>query len=179
MCQLGRNTTGERLKQLEQDRGVKLEGLQDNDVFIDTVLNASQIAMRHSQQEKRAALRNAVLNSALPDPPEQSLQQMFLGLVDSLTVWHLRTLKFFQSPNTWATQNGKRLSGNSIHSVLVNAFDDLRENRDFCDAIWRGLHARSLVNTDSMHTMMTADGAQAKRTTPMADSFLAFIEEPE
>jgi len=68
---------GKALQDLEENKGVKLEELQSNDVFIDTLLQASQIAIRNSQQEKRRALRNAILNAALPNPPEQSLQQIF------------------------------------------------------------------------------------------------------
>src|SRR3972149_729310 len=45
---------------LEQNKGIDIEQLQSNDVFIDTLLQASQIALRNSQQEKINALKNAV-----------------------------------------------------------------------------------------------------------------------
>jgi hypothetical protein len=51
-------------------------------------MHASQAALRNSQKEKLTALRNAVLNAALPNPPEESIQQMFVNFIDSLTVWH-------------------------------------------------------------------------------------------
>ena len=95
------NQVGEALRDLEQERGIRLEDLQANDVFIDTVLQATQIAFRSSQEEKRGALRNAIYNAALSNPPEQSLQQIFLDLIDSFTVWHLRILKLFDNPPQW------------------------------------------------------------------------------
>jgi hypothetical protein len=73
-----------------------------NGAFIDTILQASQVAMRTVNEEKRAALMNAVLNSALPDPPDESIRPMFLALVDQFTPWHLRLLMLFQDPKGWA-----------------------------------------------------------------------------
>ncbi|GAG19831.1 unnamed protein product, partial [marine sediment metagenome] len=44
------NQVGEALRALEQERGVGIDDLQANDVFIDTALQASQIAFRSSQE---------------------------------------------------------------------------------------------------------------------------------
>lgn len=87
----------EGLRRLEQEKGIDIERLKDNDAFIDTVMQASQVALRNSQQEKLDALRNAVLNSATPQPIEESRQQMFLNLVDVLTAWHIRILKLLSN----------------------------------------------------------------------------------
>ena len=98
---------GEALRRLEQDRGIDLAALQDNDVFLDTVMTASQIALRTSQQEKKAALRNAILNATLPQSLDESRQQFYIHLIDTFTVWHLRLLKLFQDPVTWFREHGK------------------------------------------------------------------------
>src|SRR5687768_17141556 len=66
---------GEGLRALEA-KGVNLDELRDNEAFIDTVLHASQAALRTSVKEKREALRNAVLNSALPHAPDESRRQL-------------------------------------------------------------------------------------------------------
>ena len=55
----------EAITELQEKQGVELENLQDNDVFIDTVIQATHIAYRNSQDEKREALKNAVINSGL------------------------------------------------------------------------------------------------------------------
>ena len=68
------NDVAERLKELEEHGELNLEDLQDNETFITTVMQASQAAIRNHQSEKREALRNAVLNAALPQAPEESLQ---------------------------------------------------------------------------------------------------------
>lgn len=70
------------------------EGLQNNETFITSVVQATQIVLRNHQAEKLEALRNAVLNSALHNAPEEDLQTMFLGMIDIFTQWHWRILKF-------------------------------------------------------------------------------------
>jgi hypothetical protein len=68
------------------------ERLSRNEAFVSTALRATEIAVRTHEHEKLEALRNAVMSSALPDAPDDTLQQIFLNHVDSLTPWHLRIL---------------------------------------------------------------------------------------
>lgn len=99
------NDVAERLKELEERGELNLEDLQDNEIFITTVMQASQAAIRNHQSEKREALRNAVLNAALPHAPEESLQQYFITLIDTFTVEHIRLLDFFKDPQIWFQRN--------------------------------------------------------------------------
>src|SRR4030042_1026429 len=76
----------EDLKKLEEKvSGFKIEELSENDAFITAVTHSSQVAIRNHHDEKFEALRNAVLNAALPNAPEEDLQLMFLEFVDTLT----------------------------------------------------------------------------------------------
>ncbi|MFQ5799610.1 MAG: hypothetical protein ACE5H0_13085 [Bacteroidota bacterium] len=144
---------GETLRKLEEERGIKLEELQNNPGVIDTVMHASQAALRNSQEEKLRALRNAVLNSALPRAPEQAMQQIFIDLVDSFTEWHLRILKLFDDPHGWFELHNRQPHGLSIEALIQTAFPDLRGRRSFCDQTWRDLYTRGLVNTESIHVI--------------------------
>jgi hypothetical protein len=58
------------------------------------------------QEEKLAALRNAVLNSALPGAPDADMQAILLGLVDRLTSSHLRFLTMWDDPPLWFESRG-------------------------------------------------------------------------
>ena len=172
---------GEALGDLEKNQGVRLEDLRANDAFVDTVLQASQIALRNSQEEKRQALKNAILHAALPNPPEQSLQQMFLSYIDVFTVWHLRLLSLFHDPQQWATKNNHKFTqsmGGSLSDILSSAFPELGSNRPLYDQIWNDLYSRSLVSTNGLHTMMTAQGLMARRTTDLGTKFLQFTMSP-
>src|SRR6266536_1714674 len=76
--------------------------LQQNEKFFTTLVHASTIAIRNHQSEKREALKNAVINSALPDSPDDTIQQLFLNVIDSCTSWHLALLQLFHGPQQWA-----------------------------------------------------------------------------
>lgn len=172
---------GQSLRALEQNKGVRLEELQSNETFIDIVLQASQIALRNSQAEKRQALRNAILNAALPHPPEQSLQEMFLSFIDVFTIWHLRLLSLFHEPalnpeiKVFAMR--KDLAG-GLSVVLERAYPELKGERALYEQIWRDLYVRGLVSIEGLHTRMTGGGLLASRTTKLGKCFLQFIQTP-
>lgn len=174
---------GQVLQDLQEHREVDLKDLQSDDAFIDTLLQASQVAVRNSQEEKRQALRNAILNAALPNPPEHALQQMFLVFIDILTVWHLQLLKLFQNPVRWAEVNEHQFpnlhSGGGLNNILESAFPELRNRRSFYDQLWNDLHQRGLVRAGGLHTTITSSGLMAEQTTELGNQFLNFIEEPQ
>jgi hypothetical protein len=170
----------EGLKKLES-RGWNISRLYADNVFVDTMLTAAQVAMRSSQPEKHQALRNAVLNAVLPNHPDQSLMQMFLNLIDNFTPWHITILKFFQNPSQWLDRNkpgfGNIFSG-GLATLLEKAYPELRQQRPFYDNIWNDLYQKGLVNTENLHGIMTVNKLRESRTTDIGDKFLAFIEDP-
>lgn len=171
---------GEGLRALEQKRGINIEDLGDNESFIDTVMLASQAAIRNSQHEKRRALLNAVLNAALPDAPDQARQHMFVDLVDVFTEWHLRILALFHDPPGWFERHGApaNLGMGGLSRVLIEAFPELRDQRPLYDQIWRDLYTRGLVNTEILHVTMSGQGLAQRRTTDLGAEFLAFLMDP-
>lgn len=82
------------------------ENAFENPIFFTAFLHASQIAMRSHQKEKLEALRNAVLNAALPDAPDDDTQHMFLNFIDTLTPSHLKLLQFFAKPREYGENRG-------------------------------------------------------------------------
>lgn len=173
---------GEALDRLASNTGVRLEDLQSDPKFVDTVLHASQVALRNANAEKRTALRNAILNSGLPSAPDEAQRQMFLNMVDAFTPWHLRILALFDNPMTWFKRAGRQPPSfsfsSSLQQLLEIAFPELRDQRDFYDQVWKDLNDRGVVNTPGLRTMMSATGAFEERTTPFGRAFMAFISEP-
>ena len=51
--------------------GFTIAGLAENEAFVSTVMQATTVAVRTHQQEKREALRNAVLNVAAGRAPDR------------------------------------------------------------------------------------------------------------
>ena len=163
---------GEKLQELE-DKGFKLEELQQNKEFVSAVMHASQIALRSHQAAKLDALRNAILNVAIGQAPEEALQNVFLNLVDSFTELHFRILKVFQVPS-----HPPKMSMGSLSLVLEHNIPELRGKRELYDQLWKDLYSRGLVNTDGLHVTMTGSGLAEKRTSGIGDALLKFIQEP-
>jgi hypothetical protein len=170
----------EGVKTLQEQGRVTAAALKSSEQFITASLQATQIALRSGPGVKRQALRNAVLNSALPNPPEESEQQYFLRLIDELTPWHLRILGLFADPEGWYKKAGRSLGfgGGSLSALLEDVYPELRGKRDMYDQFWSDLRARGLVTTDQLHTMMTGGGLFHRRATTLAERFIGFISSP-
>lgn len=173
---------GNGLKKLaERVEGFKIEELSQNEVFITTVTHASQAAIRNHQKEKLEALRNAVLNAALPHAPEEDLQLMFLNFIDSFTPWHLVILKFFDNPREWGNKHEVKYPSfmtGSPSTILEFSFKELQGKHENYDLFAKDLFSRGLLSTDSLHTSMTEAGMFAQRTTAIGQQFLSFITSP-
>ena len=98
---------GEKFLELEA-RGIKWENLQKNEQFISAVLQVTQTALRTHQAEKLAALRNVLVNLAQGQTLEDTLLQILLSHIDTLSEMHLRILKVFQSPIVPSEWDGDR-----------------------------------------------------------------------
>jgi hypothetical protein len=175
----------QRLFELE-DRveGFRVEELSENSAFITTALQASTIALRNHQTEKLEALKNAVLNAALPKSPDENLQQMFLSFVDAMTEWHIRILLFFNDPIAWGKAHGVGFTepsiGCAIEQRLVEAFPDLKGKSEMYTQIVKELATNmGLIADVSLQTMMTGPGTLSSRTTGLGKKFVTFITEQE
>ena len=171
----------EGLVQLQEKvDGFSLEDLSENESFVTVVLKATHLAVRNHQQEKVEALRNAVLNSALPGAPEDDLQLVFLDLVDTLTPWHLRVLKLFDDPLKWADQNQRTvpigMGMASTGQVLLQAYPELNGKGEFQAKIIKDLSTYGLAEIPS--AMMTSRGAHESRTSGFGKQFLQFLTTP-
>lgn len=167
------NDIGERLQRLE----IVLETLPENDVFIDISIKATEIALKTSEDEKKEALKNAVIHSTNASI-DISLQQIFLGYIDTFTVWHIRLLKLFDDPSK-QRDKFSTLSMGGLSSILDSVYPELKNERAFYDQIWKDLYLKGLVNAEGLHTTMSESGLLASRTTDMGKKFLAYISEDE
>ncbi|MNG05433.1 hypothetical protein D3C84_886230 [compost metagenome] len=164
---------GEKLLELE-GRGVNIEELGHKEEFISAVMYASHIALRTHQVEKREALRNAVINVATGQSPEEALEYMFFEWIDSLSVLHLQILKLFQNPTP---PPGMSMGG--LSSVLEHNMPQLHGREDVYKQVWKDLYSRGLVTTEGLNTTMSESGLRSKRTSAIGDAFIRFISEPK
>ncbi|MDP9201609.1 MAG: hypothetical protein M3P26_06715 [Gemmatimonadota bacterium] len=170
---------GDEISDLRDNAGIDVEKLRDDPAFTDTVLSATQAALRTRSESKRRALRNAVRNAAKPSAPEEGVRLTFIRLVDELTEWHLGLLDLFRDPAKWFGSHEAppaNLSMGAPSAVVEAAFPMLRGRRDLYDQWWRDLHVRGLVTIDHLHTTMTGQGMMSPRLTPLGNQFVVFIQ---
>ncbi len=162
--------------------GLSVEKLAANDTFVTVAMQASQMAVRNHQKEKLQALRNAVLNSALPNPPQEDEQMIFLRLIDQLTPWHLRVLGLFNDPVEWMNGSGIAYPGwgmGGVSMVIEHCFPELRGQRDTYEQIVRDLQTDGLVKDGKfLHITMSGRGMVEARTTDRGKRFINFTTSP-
>jgi hypothetical protein len=172
----------QRLLELEERvENLKLEDLKDNETFVSVALQASQIAIRTHQQEKLEALRNAVLNAALPSAPEDEQQLIFLSLVDYFVPGHLRLLKYLDDPRLWCDAHQvdhRRFRSSSPSLLLELALPEFHDRRAFYDQFVKELFARGLVRVEELHTVVTVEDMVAPFTSELGRNFVAYISDP-
>lgn len=166
------NSVAERLTRLEQENELNIDSLKENDEFISAVMYASTLAIRTHNESKLNALRNAISNIAQGRAPDETLQQIYLNLVDSLTELHLRILKTFQKPKV---PPGMSMGG--LGNVLEHNLPEMCGQKSIYQQMWKDLFARGLVAGDNMNLTMSESGLGQKQTTPLADGFLQFISD--
>jgi hypothetical protein len=174
----------EGLREMEEKvAGFKIEELSKNEMFITTVMQASQAAVRNHQKEKLEALRNAVLNAALPNAPEEELQMIFLNFADTLTTWHMRILKFFDNPEIYIKEaninipDWEEISPIGVFFHLYPRFHD--QSQIFNLMIQDLADIRELLSEDKIRERMKKMAyLRISHTTTLGKQFIKFITSP-
>ena len=109
----------------------KVENLSlDSPTFQTALLSVLSIAHLHHQEQELEALRNIVVNAALPNAPEADTQKMFLNWADGFTTSHLMLLKY-------------------LDECDYDTFQRLRQDVDkkgiFYNQVLQDLHTKSLI----------------------------------
>jgi hypothetical protein len=165
-----------------QNKDFNFEELNQNEIFNTTLFHATQVAIRNHQKEKLDALRSAVLNSALPNAPEEDLQLMFLHWIDELTTGHLRILKFFDSPETFINKNKITIPNWKTSSpvyVFFQVYPKMKDQEQIFNLMLQDLDLKELINEAGIHnTMEKMAYLRVSHTTDLGKKFLQFITSP-
>ncbi|KTD41856.1 hypothetical protein [Legionella parisiensis] len=162
-----------------QESGIDIEQLQKNEEFIDILFQSIPLGLKHHQKEKKQALKNAIIHSALGEAPDFSIQQVFLNCIDTFTIWHIKILILFNNPEKWFDENAIPIVGGvgSVRRTLEAAYPELKDARDLVGNIWTDLYIKGFIDVDKtiLPTTMTGSGRLDKRTTPLGDLFISYI----
>lgn len=178
-------SVAEGLQALEEKYNeFKIESLPENEVFVSTLLEATRAAMLTHQKEKLLALRNAVLNSALPQSPDETRQKMFLQLIDKFTEWHLKILNVFDNRNGIPELNLDKsdwtmnLKVDQLATLIEKTYPEMKNQYRVYIQITKDLHSEGLIsNLDIRKGMMTRIDRSPK-VTPFGAEFLKFLKSP-
>lgn len=173
----------------ERFEEIDLRKLAKDPNFVTTVLHASVIAERNHRHEKIEALRNATLSAALPNAPEDSLQQMFLSLVDTLTVVHLRLLKVFhyflensnEIPQNLGIDPETRRTRDPAPAFMEQYFTGWKEREAMYQQFWKDLYLRGLVRKEEIQMPGINNFVYLfikNQPSALGKQFLSFIENP-
>jgi hypothetical protein len=162
-----------------RSRGVEIEKLRDDPNFTDAVLQATTIAMGTHEEEKLAALRNAIVNSGIPRAVDPDMRRMMLGMVERFTVWHVRLLVLVDDPVKWFTQHQGKCPQHGIvssfYGMISEAYSNLNGRTDFTEQVVTELQQNGLVASGNLKITMSATGAYQSWTSPLGKRLIGFI----
>ena len=169
------NTLREAILELQRT-GLDLEQLKDDEAFASVVMTAT-LAAAKTQQEKREALKNCVLNAALGVEPDDSIRQIFVDLVDRFTPIHLKLLALFSNPRAHHAVASRFQHGGmgGLLYVIQTAYPELVRQDEIVKVVWGDLDATGLVGKVMLGMTMTGSGLLEKRTTELGDRFVSFV----
>ena len=158
------------------------ERLAQDEAFTTAFLHASQIAVTTHQQEILDALRNAVLNVAVGDGPDYSLQTILLDAINTLTPWHIWLLECIADPVGWANARKYPIATPPPDPVtMLEAFyRGQMPAEGFQEYVFQSLYNLGLTTTNTMPAGLPT-GSLVRvppRITDLGNKFLAFIAEP-
>lgn len=164
----------------KQINGISLESISSNDEFISLVLSTTQIALRNHKEEKLIALRNIVKNTLLDIEPNEEYRAVFLSMIDTLTVTHIKLLILFNNPQQYIENNSipfrtENIMMGNLGQVINACFPELREHKELYTKAFKDLYMNGLLNTESINGTMTGNGLLQQRTTSFGNKFVDFI----
>ena len=144
------------------------EKLARDEAFISATMQAVRIAISTHQREKLEYLRNALLNTALNDSPDEDKQSLFWNLIETLSATHLLLLRYFTDRGAFSHE--RRLA--------------LMQRRALTDPMVIELASRGLLNDPRPYVARNRESENSLimyewSLTPLGKEFLSFVATPE
>jgi hypothetical protein len=159
----------------------ELEDGPRTDRVLDTVAAATTIAMRNASNEKRAALRNAIVNAGLPGGPSDARVRAFVRMVDDLDELHVRMLHLLADPVNHLVKLGRPVTptsgyGMTLHCDLATAINTAfaSDDDDLVRMVIEDVQRRKLAEVNAALMCYPGHGF----LTPLGKAFVKFIGEP-
>lgn len=176
------NDIGDRLLLLEQSGRLKVDDVVASTHFQEAIAEAIKRAPFASAETKRNTLRNAVLNSAFSEQPDDLERHYFWSAIDRLSAVHLSMLSMLQAPGAWVLPDGTSAGPQPyIGDLLRLAFPQLPGGGFFQERLLSDLKSEGFLSGDVGHLIANGGGPGDRPcyTSDLGDRFLAFVSDPE
>jgi hypothetical protein len=165
----------------ERVDGMEIEALTENPLFVDAVVTATRTVEHTHRQDKLAALRNAVLNSAMPGAPDADSQAILFSMLDRFTGSHLRLLTMWDDPPEWFRAHAiappqAAMAGSRTQTVEAG-LPELRDRRDFYLQLAEELRSAGLM-TAQLSGMVSPTALMDRLTSRLGRQLVEFIRQP-
>lgn len=166
------------LEELESEvDGLKAGKLFESPAFVTAAIQATRIAIGTHQAEKRAYLRNALLNIAKGITTDETKQHMFLNAIDAFTPAHVKALDLIWRGATarvdWDA-NSVSIGHRNYGSAIGIKAPEVKGQPSFISAILADLRNRGF----SMLGSPDLSFPQGSLITNLGIEFLNFVLDP-
>lgn len=162
----------------ERVDGIEIGELAENPMFVDAVVAATRTVEHTHQQDKLGALRNAVLNSALPGAPDADSQAILFNMLDRFTGSHLRLLTMWDDPPKWFQVHGITPAYGTTRTQTVEVgLPELRGRQHFYLQFADELKSAGLM-TASLTGMVSPTALMDRLTSRLGRQLVEFVSRP-
>jgi hypothetical protein len=167
-----------------------IEKLSENEALVTTIAQLTYTAISTHETERRYAIRNAILNTALKQSPDDIRQKQFNRWLDELTPWHWKILPLFDDPhltNTSLDLNDNTWMQNAmlgeVAILIENTYPEMIGEVDLYVQVVADLHSRGLI-ANIFPEKLPGDGLivatieSSPKLTELAREFLKYIQSP-
>jgi hypothetical protein len=166
-------TLGEKLSQVQ-------EGYVHTEEYAFLFERCFKNAMENYHEEKLRAYRAIMLNSLLPDAPDEDRKIFYLALAEALTPLHIRVLRVLGDPVSFDMATGNRVGtggglATSRMAIMRKLFPEYPE--ELLESIWNDLRLRELIGVGDLRTTITDKGIHQMEglLTTLGNQFIRFI----
>ncbi len=163
-----------RLAQLDTEMEQKIRNTSN---FASILASAQRGALEDIEEHKVTLYANSVINAIKNENISNTKKHIFLNMLRDFTSLHIKVLIFLNHPHQ-RNMDCQHLNTSTIYDIITELEPKLNVGPDNLELILNDLKSKSLIYTFWLDEA-TGNIGNKKHTTPLADEFLAFINEQE
>lgn len=153
--------------------------IRETSNFASILASAQRGALEDMEEDKVALYANVVINSIKNESISDTEKHIFLNMLRDFTKLHIDTLKALSQQTSSTFAFGTNETFEIWKSYLKKRYPELLNDENVFDLVYAELVNLKMLNSNYVVYELLDNGTLAKKTTQLADEFLAFISEQE